>query len=153
MAPFSLVGFGIQYVVNLVTGDPHGQVVWKSAQTLGLVLSAGLVSWLALRISRVRPVTFLAYAYLIFAAFGPAMHPWYLTWGGLLLPLTRPSSRVWRIAAALTSILLVYDAGNLAWRNDLVGLALAALAGGVIVLYWRRRGGHRPLEGVGHEGH
>jgi hypothetical protein len=152
MAPFSLVGFAIQWVVNLVTGDPTGQVVWKSAQTLGLVLSAGLVSWLAVRLSRTRPVTFLAYAYLIFAAFGPAMHPWYLTWGGLLLPLTRPSPRVWRIAAVLVSILLVYDAGNLAWRNDLVGLALAALAAGVIVLYWRRRRGHRPLEGVGDEG-
>ena len=152
MAPFSLVGFGIQYLVNLATGDPGGQLVWKSAQTLGLVLSAGLVTWLALRISRTRPVTFLAYAYLIFAAFGPAMHPWYLTWGGLLLPLTRPSQRVWRTAAALTSILLVYDAGNLAWRNDLVGLALAALAGGVIVLYWRRRSARRDSEGVGDDG-
>ena len=34
-----------------------------------------------------------------------------------------------------------------------VGLALAALAGAVIVLYRRRIKGHRPLHGVGDEGH
>lgn len=153
MAPFSLVGYGVQSVVNQITGDPAGTVVWNAFQTLGLVLAVVLVAWLAVRISRTRPVTFLSYAYLIFASFGPAMHPWYLTWGGLLLPLTRPSARVWRTAAALTTILLVYDAGNLAWRNDLVGLALAALAGASIVLYRRRQRGHRPLAGVGDEGH
>jgi len=153
MAPFSLLGYAVQLVVNQITGDPAGQLVWKGAQTLGLLLSAGLVTWLAITRARTRPVTFLSYAYLIFASFGPALHPWYLTWGGLLLPLTKPSPRVWRIAAAVVAVLLVYDAGNLAWRNDLVGLALAALAGAVIVLYRRRIKGHRPLHGVGDEGH
>lgn len=153
MAPFSLLGFGVQAVVNQITGDPTGQLVWKAAQTLGLLLSFGLVTWLAITRARTRPVTFLSWSYLIFAFFGPAMHPWYLTWGGLLLPLTKPSPRVWRIAAAVVAVLLVYDAGNLAWRNDLVGLALAALATAVIVLYRRRIKGHRPLHGVGDEGH
>lgn len=153
MAPFSLLGYGVQQLVNLITGDPGGQLVWKAAQTLGLALSAGLVVWLAVTRSRTRPVTFLSWAYLIFASFGPALHPWYLTWGGLLLPLTRPSPRVWRIAAAIVSILLIYDAGNLAWRNEMVGLALAALAAAAIVLYRLRIRGHRPLHGVGDEGH
>ena len=94
---------------------------------------------------------FLAWAYLAFASFGPALHPWYLTWGGLLLPLSKPSPRVWRIAAALVSVLLVYDAGNMAWRNDLVGLALAAVAAAVIVLYRRYLRGHRPLAGLGYD--
>lgn len=153
LAPFSLVGFALQTVVNAVTGDPNGTLVWNGFQTLGLVLSIVLVTWLAIRISRTRPVTFLSWSYLIFASFGPAMHPWYLTWGGLLLPLTKPSPRVWRIAAGLTTVLLVYDAGNLAWRNDLVGVALAALAAASIVLYRRRQRGHRPLANVGEEGH
>ena len=150
MAPFSLAGFGLQSLVNLVTGDPAGRAVWQGAQTLGLVLSAALVSWLAVRWSRTRPVAFLSWAYLVFASFGPALHPWYLTWGGLLLPLTEPSPRVWRAAAVVTAILLIYDAGNLAWRNEMVGLALAALTAGGIVLYRRRQEGHRPLRGVGH---
>ena len=152
MAPFSLVGFGVQSLVNLITGDPGGQLIWKASQTLGFTLSVGLVGWLAVRISRTRPVTFLSWSYLIFASFGPALHPWYLTLGGLLLPLTKPSPRVWRVAAAVVLVLLVYDAGNLAWRNDLVGLALAALAAAVVVLYRRHQRGHRPLAGVGDEG-
>jgi len=150
MAPFSLIGFGVQNLVNLITGDPNGQLIWKIAQTLGLVLSAAFVVWYAITRSRTRPVSFLAWAYLAFASFGPALHPWYLTWGGLLLPLSKPSPRVWRIAAALVSVLLVYDAGNMAWRNDLVGLALAAVAAAVIVLYRRYLRGHRPLAGLGY---
>ncbi len=153
LAPFSLLGYVAQQGVNLLTHNPDGFVVWKGAQTLGVVLSGVIMIWLAVRHSRTRPVFFLAWAYLAFAILGPALNPWYLTWGGLLLPLTRPSPRVWRIAAGLVSVLLVYAAGNLAWRNDLVGLALAALAAAVIVLYRRRQEGHWPLTGVGHEGH
>ena len=72
MAPFSLIGFGVQNLVNLITGDPNGQLIWKIAQTLGLVLSAAFVVWYAITRSRTRPVSFLAWAYLAFASFGPA---------------------------------------------------------------------------------
>ena len=79
--------------------------------------------------ARRRPVTFLSWSYLVVALLGPAMHSWYLLWGGLLLPLTRPSERLQHVAVAVTSVLLGYGAGNLAWRNDTgIALGLAGLA-------------------------
>ena len=41
-------------------------------------------------------------------------------------------------AAIVTSVLLVYGAGNLAWRNDAVALALAAVAAALVWLVLRR---------------
>ncbi len=46
--------------------------------------------------------------------------------------------RVWRAAVVVTVITLVYGAGNLAWRNDAVALALAALAATAIWFVVRR---------------
>lgn len=134
LAPFSLLGWGLQMLI-----DPGSRVVWTATQTLGLVLFGATTVWLAIYRSRTRPIYFLAWSYLAFSFFGPALHPWYLTWGGLLLPLTKPGPRTWRIAGAVVSVLLVYGAGNLAWRNDVVALALAALVGALIVLARRRQ--------------
>ena len=153
MAPFSLLGFGVQWLLDSGGLDGTHRLAINVAQTIGLVLSVIIAGWLGVTRLRTRPLSFLSLAYLTFAVLGPALHPWYLTWGGLLLPLTRPSPRTWRIAAAVVAVLLVYGAGNLAWRNDALALALAALAAAVIVLYRRHQQGHRPLRGVGHEGH
>ena len=95
---------------------------------MGTALAAVSLVWLAVTRARTQPVRFLSWGYLAVAIFGPAMHTWYLLWGGLLLPLTRPSRRLWRVAAVVTAVTLVYGAGNLAWRNDAVALAFAALA-------------------------
>ncbi|MDN5571338.1 MAG: polyprenol phosphomannose-dependent alpha 1,6 mannosyltransferase MptB [Propionibacteriaceae bacterium] len=128
LAPFSLLGWLLQQGANVFALDPTGRAVIGGAQIVGTVLAAASLVWLALTRSRTEPVRFLSWGYLAVAVFGPAMHTWYLLWGGLLLPLTRPSRRLWRVAAVVTAITLVYGAGNLAWRNDAVALALAALA-------------------------
>ncbi|WP_052462160.1 polyprenol phosphomannose-dependent alpha 1,6 mannosyltransferase MptB [Nigerium massiliense] len=145
MAPFSLLGFGLQALVNLAGVDPTGRAVIGGSQTVGVALSFLLIGYLAIKKARTEPMTFLSWSYLAFAFFGPALHPWYLTWGGLLLPLTKPSPRVWKVAAGVTSVLLVYGAGNLAWRNDAVALAFAALAAAGIVID-RRRHPRRELD-------
>lgn len=148
MAPLSLLGWAIQSVVDQFGVDPTGRVAKDAAQTIGLVIMAGVVGWLVVRRSRTEPMVFLSYAYLAVAVFAPAMHTWYLLWGGLLLPLTSPSDRVIRWAAAVTGVLMVYGAGNLAWRNDALALALAALAAAAIYLRYRtslrRRETHVP---------
>lgn len=137
LAPFSIVAFGVQAVLNHFALDPTGTMAMVVARTISLALCAVIIAWLAFTRSRTEPMRFLSWSYLAFAVFGPALQTWYLLWGGLLLPLTRPSPRVWRVAAVVTAVLLVYGAGNLAWRNDAVALALAALAAAVIWLVRR----------------
>jgi hypothetical protein len=46
---------------------------------------------------------------------------------------------VLRTAAAVTSVLLVYGAGNLAWRNSEIAIALAGVAAGGAWIILRRR--------------
>ena len=58
-----------------------------------------------------------------------------LTWGGLLLPLTRPGKRIIGTAVTITTILLAYGAGSLAWRNEMIAIGSAALAALGILLY------------------
>lgn len=139
LAPFSLLGWGVQQAL-LALGEPgSAALAMPVAQSVSLVIAAVCVGWLAIRYGRTRPLTFLAWAYLAFAVFGPALHTWYLLWGALFLPLARPTARVLRVGAAVTSVLLVYGAGNLAWRNDAVALALAAVAAALVWLVLRAR--------------
>ena len=144
LAPFSLAGWALQQGLSALGWDAAAQVVPTVTTTLSFVVAFGLVAFLAVRHLRTRPITFLAGAYLAYALFGPALHSWYLLWGAIFLPLARTSARALRTAAVATSILLVYGAGNLAWRNDAVALALAAMATALVWLVLRRRNRHRP---------
>lgn len=128
MAPFSLLGWLLQQGADALGLDPTGRAFIGGSQAVGTALAAISLVYLACKYSRTQPVRFLSWGYLAVAVFGPAMHTWYLLWGGLLLPLTRPSPRLWRGAAIVTGVTLVYGAGNLAWRNDAVALAFAAVA-------------------------
>ncbi|WP_232549899.1 polyprenol phosphomannose-dependent alpha 1,6 mannosyltransferase MptB [Propioniciclava soli] len=128
LAPFSLLGWLLQQGADALGLDSTGRAFIGGSQAVGTVLALLCLAWLAVTRARTEPVRFLAWGYLAVAIFGPAMHPWYLLWGGVLLPLTRPSRRLWRLAAVVTAIVLVYGAANLAWRNDAVALALAAVA-------------------------
>ena len=129
LAPLSLIGEGIR-LLCVAAGRPElGTQIAGGLLVAGVVASALIVAYLAVTVARRRPVTFLSWSYLVIALLGPAMHSWYLLWGGLLLPLTRPTERVQRIAVGVTSVLLGYGAGNLAWRNDTgIALGLAGLA-------------------------
>lgn len=135
LAPFSIIAFGVQSVLDQGGLDPTGKQAMVVARYVGLALCVVIITWLAFTRSRRQPMRFLSWSYLTFAVFGPALQTWYLLWGGLLLPLTRPSERVGRVAAVVTAVLLVYGAGNLAWRNDAVALGLAALSAASIWLY------------------
>ena len=103
---------------------------------------------------RRRPVTFLSWSYLIFAFGGIALNSWYLVWGGLLLPLTRPTERIAGTAVAVTTGLLAFAAGNLSWRNDAVALGFAGLAVILVMLYRhaQERKLHLAAGGPGGEG-
>lgn len=135
LAPFTLVGTGLKYLFEFFGQPALGQATMDGLRFLGLALTAAIIGWLGLTVGRRRPVTFLSWSYLVFAFGGIALNSWYLTWGGLLLPLTKPTERIIGTAVTLTTVLLAYGAGNLAWRNDAVALGFAALALMLVLLY------------------
>lgn len=146
LAPLSLIGEGLRLLMSAAGQPELGTQIAGTLLVIGVVASALIVAYLAVTVARNRPVTFLSWSYLVVALLGPAMHSWYLLWGGLLLPLTRPSERMQRTAVVVTSVLLGYGAGNLAWRNDTpIALGLAGLAL-IITLLVRYFDEHRHTE-------
>jgi len=135
LAPFTLVGAGLKALLEFLGQPAAGQVAMDVVRYLGLGLTVVVIAWLGLTVGRRRPVAFLSWAYLVFAFGGIALNSWYLTWGGLLLPLTKPTERITGTAVTVTTVLLAYGAGNLAWRNDAVALGFAALALMLVLLY------------------
>lgn len=135
LAPFSLVGAGFRFVFEAFGRPATGQVAMETLRVLGLAITMVSIGILALTTGRRRPITFLSWSYLIFAFGGIALNSWYLTWGGLLLPLTRPGKRIIGTAVTITTILLAYGAGSLAWRNEMIAIGSAALAALGILLY------------------
>lgn len=136
VSPMTIIGVGMSMLFGLVGWDLGAARALTWARTAGLLASAGLIGFWALTVARRRPVTFLAWSYLAVALLSPALHSWYVLWGGLLLPLTRPGRRVTAMAILITIVLLAYAAINLSNRNGLVAFGIVAL--GLYVLQSRR---------------
>ncbi len=145
IAPFSLLAAGLLALLTWWGQPEVGELIARGVRLLGLLLTAAVMVWLGLGVGRRRPVTFLSWSWLAFAFGGLSLHSWYLTWGGLLLPLTRPDRKVIGGAVIVTTVLMAYAAGSLAWFNDAVGLALA---GGALLftLAWRHHQEHKEPE-------
>lgn len=141
LAPSSLIGGAIMGILNLLGMPEAAEAAWNVVRGTGLVLTVIAMVWMALTVGRRRPLTFVSWGYLAFAFGGIAMNSWYVTWGGLLLPLARPSNRVLGFAVIAMAVLLGYSAGNLAWRNDAIGLGFGAAAL-LIVLAWQHAQQH-----------
>ncbi|MGV8848971.1 MAG: polyprenol phosphomannose-dependent alpha 1,6 mannosyltransferase MptB [Propionibacteriaceae bacterium] len=133
VSPSTVIGQGIQLVLNYFHLDSSQHAAITFARTVGLAISVAGVLLLAVTAARRKPMSFLSWSYLLVAFGGPALHSWYVLWGALLLPLTSPSLRVQRIALWTTMVLLSYSAVNLAWRNGALALGIAA----IIPLGWQ----------------
>lgn len=139
IAPFTVLGQGIQIVFNLLHLDPSGWAAIRAARTVGVVVATITVVSMALRIAGHRPMRFLSYGYLATALALPALRSWYILWGGMLLPLANPSRRAISAAIWVTVVLLSYNGINQAWRNDAVALGSAAAVGlGLLALIHQR---------------
>jgi len=141
VSPFTLVGQGIQLVLNYFQLDRTEHAAIRYSRTVGLVISAAGTLLMAVTVARRRPIAFLSWSYLLIAFGGPALHSWYVLWGSLLLPLTNPSRRLARVALWTTIVLLCYSAVNLAWRNGALALGIAALGG-----FWWQLNHHERAE-------
>lgn len=129
ISPSTIIGQVVQWVVNMFGLDPTGWVAVRTSRSIGLGIGVISIAVIALTVARKRPVTFLWSAYLIAAFSAPALHSWYVQWGGTLMPLSKLSDRTVRIAIWATVILLSYDAINMSWRNGQVALGVATLFG------------------------
>ncbi|MDO5094349.1 MAG: polyprenol phosphomannose-dependent alpha 1,6 mannosyltransferase MptB [Propionibacteriaceae bacterium] len=124
VSPFTVLGHIIQYPVNALGWDPGGRTVITTLRTVGVGVSAIGIVWLAVRHLGRRPLHFVSWSFLLFAFCAPAVHSWYVLWGGVLFPVTRPSVRWLRAAIVVTGVLLGFAAMNFAIRNGLWLLAL-----------------------------
>lgn len=125
VSPFTVLGHIIQYPVNLMGMDPGGgRSVIRILRTVGMVVAATGIIWIAVRHLGRRPLHFVSWSFLLFAFCAPAVHSWYVLWGGVLFPVTRPNTRVLRIAIVVTGVLLGYAAMNFALRTGAWLLAL-----------------------------
>ena len=137
VSPFTVLGHIAQWIVDSLGVDPTGRAAINASRTIGVVVFAVGTGWLALRHLGRRPLHFLSWSFLLFAFCAPALHSWYALWGGVLFPLTRPSTRWLRIAIVVTAILLSYSAMNFALRNGFWLLAVL-----LIFAVWESIRGH-----------
>ena len=135
VSPFTVIGQGLALLFKVIGLPAAAPVAITASRSLGMIVSLVAVAILAVTTARRRPIAFAAYSYLVIAICAPALHSWYVLWGGLLLPLAKPSTRVLRIAVWSTVVLLSYAAINLAFRNDFLSLGVAAIG----LYYWQSR--------------
>lgn len=133
VSPFTVLGQAFSYLFDWVGWASGAEMAVRISRSIGLIISVVTVGVLALTTARRKPLNFLAYSYLVIAFCAPALHSWYVLWGGLLLPLARPSQRMIRVAVWTTVVLLSYAAVNLAVRNGFLSLGVAALG----LYYWQ----------------
>lgn len=124
VSPFTVVGHIIQYPVNWLGWDPGGRTAITVMKGVGAVASVIGIAVLAVKHLGKRPLHFISYSFIWFALCAPAIHSWYLLWGAVLLPTTRPSTRALRAAIVATVILLGFNAMNFGIRNGLWILVL-----------------------------
>lgn len=132
VSPTTIVGYAIQYPINWLGLDPSGRAAIMAMRAVGWGLFAVGTVVLAVRFLGTKPVHFTAWSFIWFGLCAPALHSWYMLWGGVLFPLTRPAQKWLRAAIVVTVILLGYAAMNFSLRNGPWLLAVLLIA----AIYW-----------------
>lgn len=132
VSPVTLLAHSLQFVVGALGWDPSGVAVFNVVRQLGTVVM--VVGWvvLAIRYLGKQPIRFISWALIWFSICAPALHSWYLLWGAVLLPMTRPTKRMMRAAIIATVVLLAYNAMNFGIRHGLWMVMLILIA----AVYW-----------------
>lgn len=132
VSPFTVLGHIVQYPLDWLGLDPEGRSAITFFRGVGSVVGAVGIVYFAWRHLGRRPLHFISYSFIWFALCAPAIHSWYLLWGAVLLPMTKPSTRALRAAIVATVILLGFNAMNFGIRNGLWMLVLILFA----ATYW-----------------
>lgn len=134
-APATMLGSLLQLILQLFGTNPAPGTGIAFMHTVFLIAGAIVLALGAVTIARRRPASFISWGYLVVALASPALHSWYMLWGGLTLPLARPTSRQISIAIWVNIALLGYDAIDMAWRSDGIAIAIAAVAASLFMTY------------------
>ncbi len=120
ISPSYLIGDLLQRLI-----DPDGDrwLTWTSRVVMGL--GAALIIGITCRQGPRRPLKALAWSWIVAAFAMSALHSWYLLWGGLLLPLSRPARRTRLVAVLVVVLMLAYATVNLGDRNGLASIVAA----------------------------
>lgn len=118
IAPSSILSRMVNGVVLQGGFYEWGAAITGTVRTAFAVATGAFVLWVAARVALRRPIAFVSWGLLAAAIGGTALHGWYLLWGGLLLPVSRPPEQVVRFATWVTSGMVFYYGTNLAVRND-----------------------------------
>lgn len=119
VSPVTILGRVLQYPATALGWDPTGSAVFDVVRKLGVVAMVVGMVWFAILYLGRRPIRFVSWSLLWFSLTAPALHSWYLLWGGVLLPMTSPGRRTVRAAIVATVVLLAYNALNFGIRNGL----------------------------------
>lgn len=131
-SPVVLIGRPLQRFFGWVWSPGAGDLAFSLvSKTFTVAMIVGIV-WMAIKYLGKQPIRFVSWSLLWFALCAPALHSWYLLWGGVLFPMTRPSARLARTGVVVTVILFAYKALNFGERNGLGAIMLAA----VVATYW-----------------
>jgi hypothetical protein len=87
VAPFTLLGNLLAWLAVSFDAPQLAATAVFWSRTFGLMLAAVAVLVLGWRRLPRHPYAFVSYGLLWFVFCSPALHPWYVQWGGTLLPL------------------------------------------------------------------
>jgi alpha-1,6-mannosyltransferase len=129
LSPVTALGRTLGLVLERAT-PVSGDDVLTAARVVGVLVSLGLVAYLALTYRR-RPVMHgVALAMLALVMLGPVMHPWYLLWVLPLVALLPLKHRARRLAVVSSIGFAIYSVANTSATTD----TLATLPDGIAVL-------------------
>lgn len=112
-------------------------IVDRTLTVVSALLMLAAFIWVLRRFGPHRPIAFTAGSLLVFGLLGPAVQPWYVLWGGPVIPFARPSARVVRVCLAVVLLLLL--SGILQeYLSPPISVPLAAIPA-LAWAYWDRR--------------
>ncbi len=131
-SPVILLGRMLEFPFVLAGHPVQGELAFNLVRKAGVVaIVVGMVVF-AIRYLGRMPVRFVSWSLIWFSLCAPALHSWYLLWGGVLLPMSHPTRRMMRAAIVATVALLGYNAMNFGLRNGLWVVMLSLL----VAIYW-----------------
>jgi hypothetical protein len=130
LSPAYLIGSILQGLIS-----PGGTWWLSTMTTVMLLVGTVVVVSITLRLGPFDPLSALAWVMVVTAFAMAALHPWYLLWGGLLLPLARLSKRAWFGVGLVMWVVFGYMIIVMAVRNGWTGLA-AGIIGLICCWAW-----------------
>lgn len=141
LAPSTMVGSLTEFLLGHVGLTELSYQAFAAVRAGFSILGLGTLVWLWARYGRTAPVWFAAWALITMALCGPALHTWYLLWGGTLLACCPLGAPVLRTVVWTSAVLVSYSAIDASFRNGSLALGVTA----VLAVLWVATGHDRDL--------